>query len=96
MVDQKNPSVFYLVNEDCDKTIEFDLFTKKKEPGALPLHLIFINNFIPVPGKFCTAYDIDEGMVIIHENFKAFRASKVLARIRLEMSFTPFIDILLK
>jgi len=34
-----------------------------------------------MPGNFCTTYDIDEGLVTIFENFKAFRASKVLARI---------------
>ena len=70
-----------MANELCQYLIEFDLFSKKKEPGALPLHLIFINNFIPIPGKFCTAYDIDEGHVTIFENFKAFRASKALAKI---------------
>ena len=62
------PSVFYLVIGEINKRIEFDLFSKKKEPGALPQHLILINNFIPMPGKFCTTYDIDEGMVSIYEN----------------------------
>jgi hypothetical protein len=81
VVDQKNPTVFYLVNGNSQKRIEFDLFSNKKEPGALPLHLIFINYFIPMPGKFCTTYDIDEGLVTIYESFKAFRASKVLGRI---------------
>jgi hypothetical protein len=81
VVDQKNPSVFYLVNGNNQKRIEFDLFSKKKEPGALPLHLIFINYFIPMTGKFCTTYDIDEGLVTIYENFKDFRASKVLGKI---------------
>jgi hypothetical protein len=83
-----------MVNKDINKRIEFDLFSKKHEPGALPNHLILINNFIPIPGKFCTTYDIDDGMVTIYENFKAFRASKVLARIQLKMCYTPFIDIL--
>jgi hypothetical protein len=64
------------------------------EPGALPGHLILINNFIPLPGKFCTTYDIDEDLVTIYENFKAFRASKVLGRIKLQRYYTPFIDIL--
>jgi hypothetical protein len=49
-----------------------------------------------MPGKFCTTYDIDESKVTIYENFKAFRASKVLGRIKLQMSYTPFIDILYK
>jgi hypothetical protein len=47
-----------------------------------------------MPGNFCTTYDIDEGLVTIYENFKAFRTSKVLGRIKLKMSFAPFIDIL--
>ena len=81
MVDQNNPSVFYLVNDGSQKHIEFDLFSVKKEPGTLPLNLILINNFIPMSGNFCTTYDIDEGVVTIYENFKAFRASKVLSRI---------------
>ena len=96
VVDQKNPSVFYLVNGTTQKRIEFDLFSKKKEPGALPLHLIFINYFIPMPGKFCSTYDIDESQVTIYENFKAFRASKVLGKIQLQMCYSPFIDILYK
>ena len=49
-----------------------------------------------MPGKFCTTYDIDESQVTIYENFKAFRASKVLGRIQLQMYYTPFIDILYK
>jgi hypothetical protein len=49
-----------------------------------------------MPGKFCTSYDIDEGLVTIYENFKAFRASKVLGRIQLKMNYAPFIDILHK
>jgi hypothetical protein len=64
------------------------------EPGALPGHLILINNFIPLPGKFCTTYDIDEDLVTIYENFKAFRLSKVLGRIKLQRYFTPFNGIL--
>jgi hypothetical protein len=68
-----------LVNDASQKWIEFDLFSKKKVPGALPLHLILINDFIPMPAKFCTTFDIDEDQVTIYENFKAFRASKVLA-----------------
>jgi hypothetical protein len=68
----------------------------KKEPGALPHHLILINNFIPIPGTFCTTYDIDEGLVTIYENFKAATASKVLAKIQLKMCYAPFIDILQK
>jgi hypothetical protein len=73
VVDYNIPYVFYLFNEKNDKRIEFDLFSEKKKPGALPRHLILINNFIPA--KFCTTYDIDEGSVTIYENFKAFRAS---------------------
>ena len=88
------PYIFYLVNEEINKRIEIDLFPKKQEPGAFPSHLILINNFIPIPGKFCTTYDVDDGLVTIYENFKAYRASKVLARIQLKMSYTPFIDIL--
>jgi hypothetical protein len=92
--DYNIPNVFYLVNEEKDIRIEFDLFSVKKEPGALPGHLILINNFIPIPGKFCTTYEIDEDLVTIYENFKAFRASKVLAKIQLKMCYAPFIDIL--
>jgi hypothetical protein len=69
------PLVFYLNNKNVNKLIEFDLFSNKKEPGELPQHLILIKNFIPIPGKFCTTYDIDEGLVTIYENFKAFRTS---------------------
>ena len=83
-----------MVNKDINKRIEFDLFSKKQEPAAFPYHLILINNFMPIPGKFCATYDIDDGMVTIFENFKAFRASKVLARIQLKICYTPFIDIL--
>jgi hypothetical protein len=96
VVDYNTPNVFYLVNEEKDRRIEFDLFSEKMEPGALPHHLILINNFIPIPAKFCTTYDIDEGSVTIYENFKAFRASKVLAKIQLKMCNAPFIDILHK
>jgi hypothetical protein len=64
------------------------------EPAALPGHLILINNFLSFPGKFCTTYDIDEDMVTIYENFMAFRASKVLGRIKLQRYYTPFIEIL--
>ena len=85
-----------MVNKRINKRIEFDLFSKIKKPGSLPQHLILINNFIPMPSKFCTSYDIDEGLVTIYENFKAFRASKVLGRIQLKMNYAPFIDILLK
>jgi hypothetical protein len=81
IVDQKIPYVFYLVDTKSERRIEFDLFSKKKEPGAIPVHLIFINNFLSIRGKFCTTYDIDEGLVTIYENFKAFRASKALGRI---------------
>ena len=88
------PCVFYFINKKIDKLIEFDLFSNKKEPGALPQHLILINKFIPIPGKYCTTYDIDEGLVTIYENFKAFRTTKVLARIQLKMCYAPFIDIL--
>jgi hypothetical protein len=95
-VDYNIPDVFYLVNEEKDKLIEFDLFSERKEPGALPRHLILINNFIPIPAKFCTTYDIDEGSVTIYENFKAIKAGKVLARIQLKMCYAPFIDILHK
>jgi hypothetical protein len=95
-VDYNIPNVFYLVNEEKDKRIEFDLFSVKKEPGALPRHLILINNFIPIPAKFCTTYDIDEGSVTIYENFKAFRASKVLAKIQLKICYAPYIDIIHK
>jgi hypothetical protein len=94
--DYNIPNIFYLVNEEKDKRIEFDFFSEKKEPGALPRHLILINNFIPIPAKFCTTYDIDEGSVTIYENFKAFRASKVLGKIQLKMCYAPFIDILQK
>ena len=80
VADYNIPTVFYLVNREKDKRIEFDLFSEKKEPGALPRYLILINNFIPIPGKFCTTYVIDEGSVTIYENFKAFRASKILAK----------------
>jgi hypothetical protein len=69
------PYVFYLVNKKINKLIELNLFSKNKEAGALPQHLILINNFIPIPGKFCTTYEIDEGLVTIYEHFKAFRAS---------------------
>jgi hypothetical protein len=47
-----------------------------------------------MPGKFCTSYDIDEGLITIYENFKAFKADKVLGRIQLKMCYTPFIDII--
>ena len=83
-----------MVNKKNEERIELDLFSEKKEPGALPQHLILINNFIPMKGKFCTTYEIDEGLVTIYENFKAFRASKALARIKIEMCYTPFIEIL--
>jgi hypothetical protein len=64
------------------------------EPGALPVHIILLNNHISLPDKFCTTYDIDEDLVTIYENFKAFRASKDLGRIKLLKNYTPFIDIL--
>jgi hypothetical protein len=83
-----------LVNKKNEERIQLDLFSKMKEPGALPQHLILINNFIPMKGKFCTTYEIDEGLVTIYENFKAFRSSKALAKIKLEMCYTPFIEIL--
>ena len=75
MVALKIPYVFYLVNKKINKLIEFDLFSNKMEPGALPQHLMLINKFLPIPGKFCTTYDIDEDLVTIYENFKAFRNS---------------------
>jgi hypothetical protein len=47
-----------------------------------------------LPGKICTTYDIDEDMVTIYENFKAFRVSKILGRIKLQRYFSPFNGIL--
>ena len=47
-------------------------------------------------GKFCTTYDIDEGLVTFYQSYIAFKASKVLGKIYLKMCFKPFIDILLK
>jgi hypothetical protein len=83
LVCQKNSSVFYMVSNNIDKRIEFDLFSKKQEPGVLPLHLILINDYIPMKGKFCTTFNLDEGIITIYENFKAFNNGKILARIKL-------------
>ena len=57
---------FKLINYETNKIREFDLFNKKKEQGALPIHLMLINDYIPMPGQFCTTYDIDDNVVTIY------------------------------
>ena len=86
-----------MINGTSKKCITFDLFSGDKSlPGALPLHLIFINKNLPLPGEFCTTYDFTKGIVSIYENFKDFRASKLLGKIKINFCYTPFIDILWK
>ena len=94
MLDKKFDSILKLKNINNQMTIELDLFSKQTDPGSLPIHLILINDHLPIPGEFCTTFDIDEKVICIHENFKAYKASKVQARIQLTTNFSPFIDLL--
>ena len=47
-----------------------------------------------MPGKFCTSYDFEKGLISVYEDFKAFKNNKVIGRIKIDYCYTPFIDLL--
>jgi hypothetical protein len=67
--------------------VKIDLLDDIKGSGSLPAHLILINKYLPIPGKFMTTYDIDQGILRIFDDYESYRAERVKSKILIKTCY---------
>ena len=82
-----------MTNHKKYETQKIDLLDNIKGPGSLPVHLIFINKYLPIPGKFVTTFDIDQGILSIFDDYESYSAGRVKSKILIKTCYQSFIGI---